>query len=73
MTASVTKTSEVILERIDAVLRELQALRKTVLSLQDQAGPSSGSLTEQLLGSLGQAAPDELDDTTDLYAELFER
>ena len=77
MTASATKTSEVMLERIDAMLRELQALREAVLSLQDQPEPLSGSmagsLTTQLLGALGQAAPEELDDTTDLYAELFER
>ena len=68
-----------MLDRIDAMMRELQALREAVLSLQEQPEPSeppepsSGSITKQLLGSLGQAAPEELNDTSDLYTELFER
>lgn len=75
MTASATKTSEAMLERIDAMMRELQALREAVLSLQEQEQPepSSGSITRQLLGSLGEAAPEELNDTIDLYAQVFER
>lgn len=62
-----------MLDRIDAMMRELQALRETVLSLQEQPEPLSGSLTKQLLGSLGQAAPAELNDTSDLYAQIFEQ
>lgn len=73
MTASVSKTSEGMLERIDVMMRELQVLREAVLSLQEQPEPSSVSITKQLLGSLGQATPDEIDRMTDFYAELFER
>lgn len=67
---SVAQTSEAMLERIDAMMRELQALREAVLSLQSQ--PTS-QITKQLLGSLGQAQPEELEDYTDIYPQIFER
>lgn len=70
MTASVTKTSELMLERIDAMMHELQALREAVLSLQEQP---SGQITKQLFGSLGQGTPDELEDKPDIYAQIFEQ
>ena len=70
MTTSVTKTSEVMLERIDAMMRELQALREAVLSLQEEP---PGQITKQLFGSLGQGTPDEVEDKPDIYTQIFEQ
>jgi hypothetical protein len=67
---SVAPTSEAILEHIDKMMRELQALREAVLSLQPQ---TTGQITKQLLGSLGQAQSEEFEDHTDIYPQLFER
>jgi prefoldin subunit 5 len=55
---TVEQSPETILERIDMIMHELQALRKTVQAMQTQS--SSGDLTQQLYG-LGQGTWEEYD------------
>jgi hypothetical protein len=74
MTAqSIDEKSALMLQRIDAMMRELQALREAVLALGEQPEQRHGQVTKKLLGSLGQAAPDELNYDSDIYAQLFDR
>jgi hypothetical protein len=54
------QSSTVILERIDAIITELQILRRQ-LSKEQFTGPSSVDLVERLAGSLGQGTWDEYD------------
>ncbi len=49
-------TPEVIVKRIDAILYELQELRRAVL---EQSRPSNGNLAQQLYGALGKGTWDE--------------
>jgi len=51
-------TPDVIVKRIDAILYELQELRRAVL---EQSRPSNGNLTQQLYGALGKGTWDEYD------------
>jgi hypothetical protein len=62
-------TSQAILARLDAVMRELQALRQTLLVAQPAP---NGSVVDRLWGALGQGTTDELADLDhDIYLELF--
>jgi hypothetical protein len=53
-----TTTAETIVKRIDAIVYELQELRRTIL---EQTQPSDKNLVEQLYGVLGQGTWDEYD------------
>ena len=55
-------TADALLERIDAIARELEALRKAVLT-QDRT--PERHLTDRLYGALGQGSWDEYDLTLD--------
>jgi hypothetical protein len=55
---AVHTTSETIVKRIDAILLELQELRRAILV---QSQPRNGNLSEQLYGALGQGSWDEYD------------
>ena len=59
-------TTDAILVRLDAIVRELQALRQVVLVSQTQP---SGSIVDQLWGALGQGTAEELADfENDIYS-----
>jgi hypothetical protein len=60
----VQEPSESILERIDAIILELQALRRAVL--EDQQ-PPQGNLTSKLYGALGQGTWEEYDPNLDWH------
>lgn len=61
-------TTDVILLRLDAIMRELQALRQAVLVSQP---PPSGSIVDQLWGALEQGTTEELADfENDIYLAL---
>ena len=51
-----------VLRRIDAIIRELQELRRVVLV---QERSADGNLTAQLYGALGQGTWDEYDSDLD--------
>lgn len=51
-------TPEVIVKRIDAIIHQLQELRRTILV---QTRPPDGNLVERLYGALGQGSWDEYD------------
>ncbi|MCZ7670448.1 MAG: hypothetical protein M5U34_26450 [Chloroflexi bacterium] len=53
-----------ILQRIDAIISELQVLRQQVLTIQPPDVPSA-NLVEELAGSLGQGTWDEYDPDLD--------
>ena len=57
-------SATMILQRIDAIIAELQALRHQVQSVQPVATPSP-NLVEELAGSLGQGSWDEYDHQLD--------
>lgn len=57
-------SSQVILQRIDAIILELQALRQQVLTSQ-VSDSSSANLVAELAGSLGQGSWDEYDTKLD--------
>lgn len=46
-----SQSAELILQRIEAIMRELEALRKIVLA---QTEPSQENLAQKLFGILGQ-------------------
>jgi hypothetical protein len=53
-----TTTAETIVKRIDAIVYELQELRRTIL---EETQPSDKNLVEQLYGVLGKGTWDEYD------------
>jgi hypothetical protein len=53
------QSPEAILQRIDAIMRELGELRQMVLRIQSE--PAAGNLTQQLYGVLGQGTWEEYD------------
>lgn len=55
-------TPEIIVKKIDAILSELQDLRRAVL---EQSRLHNGNLTEQLYGALGQGSWEEYDHDLD--------
>ena len=55
---------KVILQRIDAIISELQVLRQQVLTIQPLDTPSA-NLVKELAGSLGQGTWDEYDPDLD--------
>ena len=57
-------SAKLILQRIDAIIAELQALRQQVVTIQAPDSPS-GDLVAQLAGSLGQGAWDEYESDLD--------
>jgi hypothetical protein len=54
-----TLDTEAIVQRIDAILQELAALRRMVI--QSQLQPQGKNLAERLYGSAGQGTWDEYD------------
>jgi hypothetical protein len=60
--SDVDMPSEVLLERIDAILRDLLELRQAVAS---RGMEPQGNLTGQLFGSLGHGSWDEYDPALD--------
>lgn len=58
-------TPENILQRIDAIIAELQQLRQSVTEMQKQTTVSSRSIVDELFGSLGPGTWDEYDDMLD--------
>lgn len=66
----ITPTADVIIARLDAIMRELQTLRQAILVAQPQP---TGSIVDQLWGALGQGTPEELNEVQeDIYLELFD-
>lgn len=55
-------TPEIIVKKIDAILSELQDLRRAVL---EQSRRHNGNLTEQLYAALGQGSWEEYDHDLD--------
>ena len=55
--------TEVILQRIDATIRELEGLRKALLRSQEEV--TENDLARQLYGALGQGDWDEYDPDLD--------
>ena len=55
----VDRPPETILQRIDTIIRELEALRKMVVHTRIE--PLTGNLTQQLYGVLGRGTWDEYD------------
>jgi hypothetical protein len=53
------QSPEVILQRIDAIMRELGELRQMVLRIQSE--PTAGNLAQQLYGALGHGSWEEYD------------
>jgi hypothetical protein len=53
------QSPEAILQRIDAIMRELGELRQMVLHIQSQ--PTTGDLAQQLYGVLGHGSWEEYD------------
>ncbi len=53
-------SAKMILQRIDTIIAELQALRQQVVTTQSPDSPS-GDLVAELAGSLGQGTWDEYD------------
>lgn len=58
-------TPENILQRLDAIIAELQQLRQSVTDIQKQTTTSSQSIVDELFGSLGPGTWDEYDDMLD--------
>lgn len=60
---------QAIVERIDAIMQELQELRQSLV----RAEPTSPeNIVDELWGSLGQGSPDELVSySDDVYLEMF--
>lgn len=54
-------SSEMILRRIDAIIDELQSLRRAVITQQSPAITPTRSIVEELFGSLGPGSWDEYD------------
>ena len=61
-TRMLQEPSEQILDRIDAIIQELQELRQVVLT---QTRPAEENLVAELYGALGQGAWDEYDPQLD--------
>ncbi|GAB4542805.1 MAG: hypothetical protein Kow0063_35280 [Anaerolineae bacterium] len=53
------RSPEAILERIEAIMRELAELRQMVLRIQPE--PAAGDLAQQLYGALGHGSWEEYD------------
>jgi hypothetical protein len=62
------QSAEAILERIDAIIRELEALRQTLVTIKSSS--SSDDLARKLFGVLGQGSWAEYD--FDLDWQRFE-
>jgi len=58
------QSSDMILQRIDAIIAELQALRQQVLIKQPSPIPSA-NLVDEMAGALGQGTWDEYDPQLD--------
>lgn len=75
----IDQTPEQVIRRIDAIITELQTLRHSVSQIVRLAQPDSRvatnavNIVDELAGSLGPAAPDELDyfNTFDLSWQRF--
>ena len=75
----IDQTPEQIIRRIDAIITELQTLRYAVTHMVRLAQPdqrvttNAVNIVEELAGSLGPVAPDELDyfNTLDLSWQRF--
>lgn len=75
----IDQTPEQIIRRIDTIITELQTLRHAVSNIARLAQPdqrvtsNAVSIVDELAGSLGPAAPDELDyfNTLDLSWQRF--
>jgi hypothetical protein len=57
-------SAKVIVQRIDAIIAELQVLRQQVVTIQTSATPPA-NLVDELAGSLGQGTWDEYDHQLD--------
>jgi hypothetical protein len=57
-------SATIIVQRIDAIIAELQALRQQVVTIQPPATPPA-NLVDELAGSLGQGTWDEYDPQLD--------
>lgn len=71
-TQTATVSTQYVLERIDAIERELQALRRALASATRQEEPQN--IVQELAGSLGPGTIGELDehDKYDMYALMYE-
>ena len=62
---TVEVSSEVLIQRIDAIMRELQELRRLVSS-QPRLQETDSDIVSQLAGCLGQGSWDEYEDDIEL-------
>jgi hypothetical protein len=62
---TVEVSSEVLIQRIDAIMRELQELRRLVSS-QPRLQETPADIVSQLAGCLGQGSWDEYEDDIEL-------
>lgn len=62
------QTPDTILQKIDEIMDELRVLRQAVVAMKPKP---TESITAQLLGALGEAQPDELDYSDDIYVKMF--
>jgi uncharacterized membrane protein len=69
MDLQTNQSPHALLKRIDAIMRELQALRQSVQEMQTEAPETN--LTQQLYGALGQGDWNEYD--LDLEWQRFDR
>jgi hypothetical protein len=61
---------DALLERIDLIMRELQALRQTVQAMTKPT--PSAPLAQELFGSLGQGTPEEYEPDIDINWQRFD-
>jgi hypothetical protein len=64
MTTQTNDLSPTILQRIDAIIVELQVLRQQILAIQSPSA-SSPDLVDEMAGSLGQGTWEEYDIAND--------
>lgn len=64
-------TAKIILDRLDAMLAELQSLRQEVQSMIQPEDNVSHSLADELYGSLGHGSWEEVDSNADIEAMRF--
>ena len=57
--STLDQTPDAIVQRIDAIIRELEALRETITRTQDKR--PTEHLAQELFGALGQGTWDEYD------------
>ena len=69
-TLSVTENNQQVIARIDAIIRELELLRRELTSEAEPQSPDASGIVEELSGAAGKGDPNEYD--PDLVWARFE-